>query len=116
MNIEAEIIAHLNAVLSVGVYADVPKTRPVSFVTVERTGGNRDDYGIIDHPIIAVQSWAESRYGASQLAYAVDAAMHSMVGNGVVTSVETTTVYNFPSTDDIPRYQGVYQLTSHALD
>lgn len=114
MNIEAAIIGGLNEALTVGVYADVPKTRPDSFVTVERTGGSRDYYGLIDRPTIAVQSWAETRYKASQLANDVDKAMHALVGSNGITNVETNTITNFPSTDGVPRYQGLYEITNHS--
>ena len=114
MNIEATIISGLSEALQVNVYADVPKTRPAEFVTVERTGGGRDAYGLIDRPSIAVQSWSETRYKASQLANTVDAAMHSLVGYDGITSVVTNTITNFPSSDGVPRYQGLYEITNHS--
>ena len=114
MNIEAAIISGLNDALTVGVYADVPESRPLSFVTVERTGGARDAYGLIDRPTIAVQSWAETRYKASQLANEVDSAMHALVGSDGITSVVTNTITNFPSSDGVPRYQGLYEITNHS--
>ena len=114
MNVEVSIISGLGTVLDVTVYADVPKNRPDSFVTVERTGGGRDAYGLIDRPTIAVQSWAKTRYEAAQLANTVDAVMHSLVGYDGITSVVTNTITNFPSSDGVPRYQGLYEITNHS--
>ena len=47
-------------------YLEVPADRPKRLVTIERVGGNENEYS--SHPTIAVQAWAESRWQAAQLA------------------------------------------------
>ncbi|MCL2492508.1 MAG: hypothetical protein FWF33_00490 [Clostridiales bacterium] len=112
MNIEAEIINYLESRVDVPVYADVPEERPESFVTVERVGGSISNH-VIDTANIAVQSWADTRYNASELADRVDTAILSMpAAIGGVTRIRRDTVYNFPDPDHISgRYQGEYDVT-----
>lgn len=97
------------------VYAKVPRERPERFVTLQRTGGPADVYGLIDRPTLAVQSWAQSDYEASCLAAAVDAAMHQApdhVRN--LMSCERNTLHDFPDPDSrLPRYQGLYELVTN---
>ncbi len=111
MSIEAIVIARLSEALEVPVYADVPRDRPATFVSVERTAGGRDVHGLIDRPQLAVQSWAPTRYEAALLADEADSAMRGLVG-WPVTKVTTDRIYNFPA-EGSPRYQGVYDLTCH---
>lgn len=47
-------------------YLEVPADRPRRLVTIERVGGNENEYS--SHPTIAIQVWAESRWQATQLA------------------------------------------------
>lgn len=47
-------------------YLEVPADRPKRLVTIERVGGNENEYS--SHPILAIRVWAESRWQASQLA------------------------------------------------
>lgn len=114
MSIEAHVIDALSATLGVPVRADVPKDRPAVLVTVERTAGGRDHYGMLDRPQLAVQSWAPTRHEAAQLADRVDGAMHALVG-WPVTRVTTDRIYNFPA-EGSPRYQGVYDLVCHVTE
>ena len=76
INFEAFVIAHLNA-QGFDAFADVPDgklvSKPSEFVTVEQTGGGSNGVAI-GTVTLAVQSWAPSRYEASQLAADVDAA------------------------------------------
>ena len=116
INYEAFVIEHLDA-LDFAAYGDVPDgkliPKPSEFVTVEQTGGNTDGVAI-GTVTMAVQSWAPSRYEASVLAAAVDEAMFKLVDNSnPVTHVSRSTLYNFPTSQNEPRYQGVYELTVH---
>lgn len=47
-------------------YLEVPADRPRRLVTIERVGGNENEYS--SHPTLAIQVWAESRWQAAQLA------------------------------------------------
>lgn len=116
INYEAFVIDHLNG-LKFDAFADVPDgklvQKPKSFVTVEQTGGYSDGIAL-GTVTLAVQSWAGSRYEASQLAAEVDAAMFRLVDNtNPVTHVSRSSIYNYPTSQNEPRYQGVYELTVH---
>jgi hypothetical protein len=113
VNIEAAVIQALGAALPVPAFADVPKSRPASFVTAERTGGTLANVAI-DAATVAVQSWAQGRYEASELAELVDAAMLAIPsGSGAITRcARNSGPYNFPDLDGgMGRYQAVYELT-----
>lgn len=107
LNIEAGLIAFLNAQLDVPVSADVPKTRPERFVTIERTGGPRDTFR--DLPSIAAQAWAEDRYQASELCIRLADAIELFVYETGVAKVEIGSSYNFPDPDS---KQSRYQVTA----
>jgi hypothetical protein len=115
MNIESIVINALDEILSVPVSADVPKDRPKSFVTVERTGGGKNGV-TIDNATLAVQSWDTSRSKASTLAETVDTAMLDLAKDGTIISSVTRDAgpYNFPDPDGkSARYQGVYDIIFH---
>lgn len=114
VDIEGAVIAYLGDALSLDdctVYAEVPNPRPEKFVTVERTGGS-DLEKFVDQPTLAVQSWAPTRYEASELARDVDALLLDMPGEVInVMGCDRNSLYNFPDPDSRQaRYQGVYDL------
>lgn len=111
IDVEAKVISYLNAAgLPAIAYADVPASRPESFITVERVGGNRDNY-VFDRPMIAVQCWAESRRKAAALAYRVDDVLPGIDQQPGVNSCRRNSLYNFPAADS-PRYQATYDLVT----
>lgn len=114
MNVEKYLSAQLAAMLDVPVSPTVPANRPARFVTVELTGGEREECGII-RPNVAVQSWASTRKDASELADVVDKAVRSLpdVEHAKVTHVEGTIPYNYPQDEHNPRYQAYYNLVAH---
>lgn len=108
MNIEKAIIDYLKPLMpDVKVSGDVPNPRPKLLVTVERTGGSSDSI-VLDHPQIALQCWASTRYGASELAYRVDKAMKGFDGPEIA-HIERSSLYNFPDDKGNPRYQITYE-------
>jgi hypothetical protein len=111
INIEAEIIGWLSQKVAVPVSADVPADKPDRFITIERTGGSRDNH-VVDRPNLAIQCWGTSRLDASELAYEVDAILPSIVEIPQVTHFERDTFYNFPDEHGAPRYQIVVNLTT----
>ena len=92
------------------VYAEAPSSSTGRFVVVERTGG----YTLhrrIEQATVAVQSWAPSTLGASELAAEVDAALLEMpdhVPN--VSYIGRNSLYRF-NAEQRPRYQGTYEIT-----
>ena len=94
MNIETKIIDYLKK-KGFQAYANVPSSRPASFVTVERTGGSHDSV-VIDRPTVAIQAWADKRLSASELAYSVRDALSEMVSETNICKVSINSIYNFP--------------------
>ena len=115
INSEAVVIAYLKQAVEIPVYADAPKDRPGSFLTVELVGGSRDTV-VFNRTRLAIQCWDVSRYTASVLAQtvcdalAVGSRQLAMFG---VTAVEITNVINFPDLESRqPRYQVTAEVTA----
>ena len=106
-SIEEGVIAWLTG-LGYDAHATVPKDRPDRFVTVERTGGDVAD--MVDHPEIAIQTWARSAADAEQDACAIR--MVALAGNlpgGVHSMRVNSGPYKFYDEESMqPRYQTVY--------
>lgn len=82
------------------------------FVTVERTGGGTAD--MIDHPMIAVQTWAPTEAEAEAMATAIRNALMLSSRPSGITRIDVNSG-PYPFWDDYtgcPRYQTVYECTS----
>lgn len=92
-----------------------PKTG-TEFVTVERTGGNVVD--LVDHPSIAVQTWAATEPRAEEMANAIrNAALTSTLPVGVTRIDVNAGPYPFwDESTRLPRYQIVFNLTCQLID
>ena len=111
MNGEAWLISHLSSKLGIPAFAEVPADRPSRFVTVERVGGPWDPFR--DRPMMAVQCWAESRYGASELARSAAAACADFEAEPGISRVSVGDAYDFPDPDSKQaRYQLTVELTT----
>ena len=108
MDVEALLIAWLNAHASVPVFGDVPaqEDKPESFLTVERTGGPPGKDGI-DRAMVAVQCWAPSNASAARLACEVAALAESLEDEPGVAGCSVNSVHKHPSEKKEPRYQAV---------
>lgn len=112
MTIEEFIVDYLSGVLSDPVFGDVPSPVPQSFVTVEKTGGRRENK--ISSATIAVQAWAASRADAADLCAAVEAAMEAIVAEPEISRCALDSSYNFPDLSrKKPRYQAVFSITHY---
>lgn len=93
-----------------------PPTTGAEFVTVERTGGNVVD--LVDHPMIAVQTWAQTEPRAEEMANAIrNAALLSTRPVGV-TRIDVN-AGPYPYWDEstrLPRYQIVFDVTCQLID
>lgn len=81
-----------------------PKTGD-EFVTIERTGGNIVD--LVDHPMIAIQTWASSEPRAEEMANEIRFAALTQPRPEGVTSIRVNSG-PYPYWDDstrLPRYQ-----------
>lgn len=92
-------------------YVRVPKDRPERFVTVERTGGGVEN--MVDYPLIAVQTWAQTQAEAEEDAKAIR--MVALVGElpvGVHSMRVNAGPYKFYDEDSMqPRYQVLFSVT-----
>lgn len=113
MDIEATVAQYLGGLIEdAEASVVVPEPRPERLVTVQRTGGGISNQ--LDHPSLAVQSWAPTLMEASALAREVDKLMRSApYVLPDVFGVEATTVQEWQDPDSkTPRYQGLYTLTT----
>lgn len=109
LDIEVELVRYLSGNLDVPVAANVPESKPDSFVSLERTGGSFDSF-VIDRPTVAVQCWGITKVQAKNLAYKVDELVRRMPDEVVnVTQATRNSLYNFPD-EKRPRYQVVFDF------
>ena len=92
-----------------------PKTGS-SFVTVERTGGYVAD--LVDHPTIAIQTWAQTEPDAEQAAIEIrNEALLSSMPDGVCKIGVNAGPYPFWDEDTrMPRYQLVFDVTCNLTE
>ncbi len=108
--IEETVLKWLKKNLDVPVYMEEPAEKPDTFVLIEKTGSNRDNW--INHATIAVQSYAISMYKAAKLNESVKKSLDQIVQLDEVGASTLNSDYNF--TDETAkryRYQCVYDLT-----
>lgn len=97
-------------------YVRVPKNRPQRFVTVERTGGGVEN--MVDYPLVAVQTWAQSQAEAEEDASAIR--MVALVGNlpeGVHSMRVNSGPYKFYDEESMmPRYQVLFNVACQLVN
>lgn len=93
------------------VSGDVPATRPERFVTVERTGGGMDAYGLLDRSMFAVQCWATSRDQAGSLAQTVVPLLYRCATHPAFGRITVESIANLPLDETQPRYQITVTMT-----
>lgn len=108
--VELIVKKHIEKVLSVPVYMEVPAEMPETFVTIEKTGSGRSNR--LDSATFAVQSWAGSLQKAAELNQQVKKAMDSLTEEAEISHAKLNTDYNFTDTSTkMYRYQAIYDLT-----
>ena len=92
------------------------KNPPSEFVTVERTGGTVDD--MVDHPSIAIQTWAKSEPRAEEMAVAIrNEALTNSLPRGFSKMDVNAGPYPFwDESTGLPRYQVLYDCTAQLTD
>jgi hypothetical protein len=105
MTSTGKLIAYLtSAGLRVPISGQVPAQRPPRFITVERVGGERTH--LWDHPLLAVQVWAQTQADAVALADRVAALLMDWQMQPYVASADVQSVYAFPDPDSrVARFQ-----------
>lgn len=93
-----------------------PPKNGAEFVTVERTGGNVSD--MVDHPTMAIQTWAATEPRAEEMANAIrNAALTGTRPDGVHGIAVNAGPYPFWDEDTrCPRYQLVLDVTCQLID
>lgn len=93
-----------------------PPADGTEFVTVERTGGDVAD--LVDHPMMAVQAWAQTEPRAEEMAVAIrNAALLSTRPVGVTRIDVNAGPYPFwDESTRMPRYQVVFDVTCQLID
>lgn len=86
------------------------------FVTVERTGGNVSN--LVDHPSVAIQTWADTQAQAEEMALDIrDALLLASTPRGVHhVSVNAGPYPFFDEYTRCPRYQTVYDFTTQLTE
>jgi len=91
-----------------------PKTGN-EFVTVERTGGGVAD--MVDHPMVAVQTWARTEARAEEMANEIRLALLQSCPRGVHRIDVNSGPYSFyDESTRLPRYQTVFEVTCQLVD
>ena len=91
------------------------RSQDVPFVTVERTGGNVAD--MVDHPIFAIQTWAQSQAEAEELALEIRNETFVTLPHGFSQMQVNSGPYPFWDEDTgLPRYQTVYECTTILIE
>lgn len=93
-----------------------PADAPDEFVTVSREGGGVED--MVDHPLVAVQTWAKTEARAEEMGNAIrNEALTSSTPEGVHRIAVNSGPYAFwDSYTGGPRYQLVLDVTCQLTD
>ena len=105
-----EIIRNYLTGAGVTAYMEIPEgggTPP--FIVIERTGGGEENH--IRSATIAIQSYADTLYGAAQLNEQIKALMDDITLLPQISACELNSDYNYTDTTKKQyRYQAVYDL------
>lgn len=108
-NIETMVIDHLNSA-GIKTYGVAPQKHVYPFATVELLGRSNLVNHFVERRSVSVTTWAASFVGAAELMQKVEEAMKTF-DDPYITDVAQGSLFRFPSTDGIPRYQTSYDFT-----
>lgn len=111
MDVERTVAKRLADATGLRFYLDVPAERPEEFATVELTGGTGDRF--TRSAVLAVQSWAATRWRAAEMARAIAEAVPSLADDeqNIFRAVANGS-YRWPDPESgHPRYQTTVELT-----
>lgn len=110
--VEEIVINYLNDNLSVPVYAEEPINPPSTYVIVEKTNENKNNF--IYSSMMALQSYAESLFMAARLNEEVKTWMDKIIILDDICKSKLNSDYNFTDPDTKRyRYQAVYDLVHY---
>ena len=108
--IEKIVLNYLKEHIDYPVLMEQPKTKPSTFVLLEKTSGGRDN--CLNTATLAVQSYADTLLGAAELNELVKSAMLHITTLKAIARCHLDSDYNY--TDDTVkqyRYQAVFEFT-----
>ena len=114
MIIEKTIKDYLDtADLGADVYTEIPKVKPESFYSIEKTGTFRRNH--IEQSTVVIQSWGKSMYETMEMNEDVKQVMiYGFISLDSISKVELNSDYNFTdTTTDRYRYQAVFVITHY---
>lgn len=110
--IEKVILDYLEEKLSAMVKMEEEAKMPDRYVIIEKTGSGENNF--IKRATVAVQSYGESLYSASELNEAVKNAMKSITELDTISKCELNSDYNYTDTKRKKyRYQAVFDLVHY---
>ena len=108
--IEQILYQYLSAKLAAPVYTEIPKSAPLAFYSIEKTGGTISNH--ITSDTVAIKSYAGSLYEAAQMNEKLKEAMlYGLITLNEIVKVELNSDYNFTDTQTKQyRYQAVFDI------
>jgi hypothetical protein len=109
--IEERLLEYLSKKLDVPVYLEERDPLPVSYVTIENTGGAQGKF--LQHTMVSVKTYGPSLYEAADLAKDVRTWMLDFANEQNISACDLNAgPYNFTDTSTKRyRYQAVYDIT-----
>lgn len=111
MDVERVVAQRLMGATGIKAVLEVPEDRPTEFISVEMTGGTREKL-FIQHASLAVQSWAQTRQRAAEIARLVEQAAPGLTEEPNIFRAVANGTYRWPDPDSRQaRYQTNVELT-----
>lgn len=111
MDVERVVAQRLMGATGIEAVLEVPEDRPSEFISVEMTGGTRERL-CIQHASLAVQSWAQTRQRAAEIARLVEQATPGLIEEPNIFRAVANGTYRWPDPDSRQaRYQTNVELT-----
>lgn len=111
MDVERVVAQRLMGATGIKAVLEVPEDRPTEFISVEMTGGTRERL-CIQHASLAVQSWAQTRQRAAEIARLVEHAAPGLTEEPNIFRAVANGTYRWPDPDSRQaRYQTNVELT-----
>lgn len=111
MDVERIVAQRLMSATGIKAVLEVPDDRPDEFISVEMTGGTRERM-CIRRASLAVQSWAQTRLRAAEIARLVEQTTPSLADEQNIFRAVANGTYRWPDPDSgQARYQTNVELT-----
>lgn len=111
MDLERVVAQRLMGATGIKAVLEVPEDRPEEFISVEMTGGTRERL-CIQHASLAVQSWAQTRQRAAEIARLVEQSTPGLTEEPNIFRAVANGTYRWPDPESRQaRYQTNVELT-----